>query len=708
MLPSFARATLALALLAACVTPAAAAPASHEPITLNFVEADIGAVGRALANLAGRELVVDPRVKGTVTLITDQAIPPELALDRFVQTIRLSGYAMVDSAGVLKIVPEADAKLQGGVVAAAVPAAGAAIATQIFPLHYENASNLVPVLRPLISPNNTINVDAGTNALVITDYADNLRRLAKVIAALDVANGTDAEVIRLHHAVAADIVPLVQRLLDGSTTTSSGGTGTPAAAPQAEGAARTVIVADPRTNALLVRAASHARVELVRAIVAKMDVPAEEGNAGNIHVVYLRNAEATRLATILRAALASNSGNTSAGAASSGSTSSVTASPFSTANNSSSSGSGSSSTSGSTASSASTASVQAAAAPSTGGQVQADPATNSLIISAPEPQYRQLRAVIDQLDGRRAQVLVESLIVEVTADKAAEFSVQWQNILGSTSSSVVGYLGSNYSVGGSNIISLNTGLSSLSTLPSTGFNIGVGRKIDGSYVLGLLARFFESSGDGNVLSTPTLLTLDNEEAKIVVGQNVPFVTGSYTSTSTSSSSSSSTVSPFQTIERKDVGITLRVKPQIAEDGTIRLTVYQEVSAVDASTENNTNGPTTNKRTIESSVLVDDGSVVVLGGLMQDEYSGSQEKVPGLSSVPVVGNLFRAETRSRKKTNLMVFLRPVVLRNAKQTNAVSADRYEMMRSVQQVDQPKATTLLPLQGAPVLPASKDTAP
>jgi general secretion pathway protein D len=341
--------------------------------------------------------------------------------------------------------------------------------------------------------------------------------------------------------------------------------------------------------------------------------------------------------------------------------------------------------------------VQPSAQPSTGGQIQADPATNSLIITAPEPQYRQLRAVIDQLDGRRAQVLVESLIVEVSADKAAEFGVQWQNLLGSTSSSVVGYVGSNYSVGGTNIISLTTGAATGSSVPSTGLNIGLARNIGGTYVLGLLARFFESSGDANVLSTPNLLTLDNEEAKIVIGQNVPFVTGQYTSTS----STSSTVNPFQTIERKDVGLTLRVKPQISENGTVRLTLYQEVSSVDASTASNVNGPTTNKRTIESTVLVEDGAVVVLGGLLQDEYANSQEKVPGASALPWVGNLFRSETRSRKKTNLMVFIRPVVLRDAAGAQAVSTQRYDQMRAMQQDSQPVPSRLTPVEGAPVLP-------
>jgi general secretion pathway protein D len=404
--------------------------------------------------------------------------------------------------------------------------------------------------------------------------------------------------------------------------------------------------------------------------------------------VHLRNAEAARLAIVLRAALAGINNTTPSSAGSAATTASAPSAPANAA-----------STTAGGGSTASTSAVQPAAQPSTGGQIQADPATNALIISASEAQYRQLRAVIDLLDERRSQVMVESLIVEVKADKSAEFGVQWQSLLGSSSSGVAGYLGTNYSVGGTNIISLNTGVASGTSVPSTGFNFGLGYKVDGTYVLGLLARFFESSGDGNVLSTPRLLTLDNEEARIVIGQNVPFVTGQYTSTS----STSSTVNPFQTIERKDVGLTLRVKPQISENGTVRLTIYQEVSSVDASTTSNSNGPTTNKRTIESTVLVEDGSVVVLGGLLQDEYAGSQEKVPGVSSVPVIGNLFRSESRSRKKTNLMVFIRPVVVRDAAQTQALSLGQYGDMRALQQAAQPTASKLAPVEGAPVLPAA-----
>ena len=294
---------------------------------------------------------------------------------------------------------------------------------------------------------------------------------------------------------------------------------------------------------------------------------------------------------------------------------------------------------------------------------------------------------------------MESLIAEVNAEKAADFGIQWQGVLGNKNSNNIGLLGTNFSpaVVGANILSLAAGAATGAALPATGGNAGLVHKTNGIYVLGFLARFLETSGDGNVLSTPNLLTLDNEEAKIVVGENRPFVTGQFTNTG----STGGTVNPFQTIERKDVGLTLRVKPQISENGTIKLQVFQEVSSVQLSTVNDPKGPTTNKRSIESQVIVEDGGVVVLGGLLQDEFSGSQEKVPGLADLPVFGNLFKGEARSRKKTNLMVFLRPVVLRDGESTDAFSLERYDQMRGTQRSAQPLPSQILPINNAPAMP-------
>jgi general secretion pathway protein D len=666
---------------------AAGAPAvSHaqrasEPVTLNFVNADIEAVARTMAAIIGRNIVVDPRVKGTINLSTERPVAPNAAYNQFLATLRLSGFTVVDAGGLLKVVPEADAKLQGGAVSVGPPVAGNQIVTQIFRLNYEPAANLVPILRPLISPNNTINVSPGNNSLVITDYADNLQRLGRIIAALDVSNATDVEVIPLRHALAADLAPVVQRLAE-----SGGGGPAGPGQGQIDTSARTAVIAETRSNSLLVRAANPARLNLVRTLVERLDQPGQQSPTGNIYVVYLKNAEAAKLAITLRAALAATTGPGAAVSAGAPAPVSPAAVPA---------GAG-----------AATAPTQPSAQPSTGGQIQADPATNSLIITAAEPQYRQLRAVIDRLDSRRAQVYVESLIAEVNADKAAEFGIQWQNVLGNKGDKNIGVLGTNFTVGGANIISLQgQAIAGEFPQPSTGINLGLLRNVNGVYMLAALARFLQTNADGNILSTPNLLTLDNEEAKIVIGQNVPFVTGQYTNTTTGTGG---TVNPFQTIERKDVGLTLRVKPQISESGTVRMQIFQEVSSVLLSSINSPQGLITNKRSIESTVLVEDGSIVVLGGLLSDEYGNSQDKVPVLGDVPIFGNLFRSESRSRKKANLMVFLRPVVVRDAAQTDVLSLDRYDLMRGKQEAAQPPSSVVVPVNAAPVLPALRRLEP
>jgi len=641
-----------------------------EPITLNFVNADIESVARTLATLSNRNLVVDPRVKGTINLSTELPVSPNEAWNQFLAALRLQGFAMVETKGLYKIVPEADAKLQGGSVQqidnAGSGAANGQIVTHIFKLNFEQANNLLPVLRPLISPNNTINVNPGNNSLVITDYADNLQRMARIIAALDVSNASDVEVIQLKNAIAIDLAPLVLRLIE------SGGAAMPSATPGQTGAEfKTTLVAEPRSNTLILRAANPARMALVRALVEKLDQPGSSSPSGNIHVVYLKNADATKLAATLRAAVSGEVRSTTSGTASTGTL------PM---------GNTPSTTSGSTL-----GGTNATSGPTTGGQIQADTATNSLIITAPEPQYRQLRAVIDLLDQRRAQVMVESLIAEVNADKALQMGIQWQGALGSN-----GVAGTNFGSTG-NIVGLSQGGTTAATAGiGGGLNIGTIRNVNGTTVLSSLANFLETNGDANILSTPNLLTLDNEEAKIVVGQNVPFVTGQYTNNNTTGGA----VNPFQTVERKDVGLTLKVKPQISETGTVKMTVFQEVSSVDYSKAASI-GLITNKRSIESNVLVDDGSIIVLGGLLSDEYSSNASKVPGLGDIPGFGWLFKSESRTRSKKNLMVFLRPVVVRDAKASDSLSVNRYEQMMGLQRNAVPSLNPLLDTGPVPTLP-------
>ncbi|MFS2206852.1 secretin N-terminal domain-containing protein, partial [Variovorax sp. Varisp36] len=489
MKPLFSTGTVALAvrvLIAATFlqgAPAALAqtgdaPRRGEPITLNFSNADIEAVARTMAVVTGRDVVVDPRVKGTMNLVTDRAIQPAAAFNQFASALRLQGFAVVEADGLYKVVPEADAKLQSSTVNTSISATASSgsnqIVTQIFRLNYESPNNLLPVLRPLIPPNNTINVNPGNNSLVITDYADNMRRLARIIASLDVPNASDIEVIQLKHSVATDMVPLVQRLVDGGSAAAPGG-----AAPGATDASfRTTLLADPRSNSLILRAANPARVALVRTLVDKLDrAPSESSNgaAGNIYVVYLKNADAVRLAATLRAAMAANQQSTTPGAAGgAGAVPQQSAPQAMQVNLSNNQGGGSA---------AANAPLNNANQPSTGGQIQADPSTNSLIITAPEPQYRQMRAVIDRLDGRRAQVMIEALIVEVSANKAANFGVQWQSALGNNA-----VIGTNSSLNKTNILALTQALATrnaagLATSIQPGLNLGIAGKIGGQYIL---------------------------------------------------------------------------------------------------------------------------------------------------------------------------------------------------------------------------------
>ena len=680
---------LAAAMLCASLLPAplvfAQTAASNtkfrggEPVTLNFVNAEIEGVARAMSAILKQQFIVDPRVKGTMTLYSDEPLSPREAYLNFLAALRGLGFTVVEVGGLFKVVPEADAKLQTGTVSVgdATSRRGDQVITQIFKLVHENANNLVPVLRPLISPNNTINANPGNNTLVITDYADNLQRIGKIIAAMDTPAAGDVEVIPLKYAVAADVAALVQRLTD-----SSGGS---AGVPGAAGGGTTAsVLVEPRSNSLLVRAANPARLASIRSLVDKLDKPTQ--GTGNVWVVYLKNADAVKLATVLRAAYPSASGGGG------GSTSVAAAqAPTSAAN-------------AAGASPQATAPVVASASPSTGGFIQADPSTNSLIISAPEPLYRQLRVVIDQLDSRRAQVYIETMIVKVDATKAAEIGFQWQALSGKKGDGTIVGAGTNFGTTG-NIISLSaatsqganaTGFAAATAagIPG-GFNFGVLNKIGSIYTLGALAKFLETNADGNVLSTPNLVSLDNEEAKIVIGQNVPFITGTFTNTGSTGGSTN----PFQTIERKDVGLTLRVKPQIGEGGTVRLTIFQENSNVVSA--GSSAGPTTDKSSIETTVVVDDGQIMVLGGLLKEEFSGSAGKVPLLGDIPFIGALFRSDNRTRIKSNLMVFLKPVVIRTQQAATDLTLDRYDSIRAIQKEAQPEPNRVMPINESPVLP-------
>ncbi len=629
--------------------------AEEEKVSLNFVNADIEEVVKAVSQITGRNFLIDPRVKGTINIVSSTPVPASLAYDILLSALRLQGFASVESGGVTKVMPEADAKLYIG-AAGDVRSTGDKLVTRVYVLKYESAVQLVPILRPLIAPNNVVTAYPNNNTLVVTDYASNLKRIEQIVESIDQPSAEAPVVIPLKRASAVDMAQTISRLMQDGAALSGGG----------DASLRFVLTADARTNSLLLRTDNPARLARVRELAEKLDI--ETGAPGNMHVVYLKNAEAAKVAQTLRAVI---SGDVSVPSA--------PATPGAPA-------------------------AAATAAPSGGGMIQADAASNALIITAPNAIYNNLRAVVDMLDVRRAQVFVEALIVEVTADKAAEFGVQWQGLNGinKPGAQVIG--GTNFGAqgaGGGNIISAagSTATTNIGTTVGNGLNIGIVRGTTtipglGTVLnLGMLARFLENDANANILSTPNLLTLDNEEAKIIIGQNVPFITGSYAQTG-----SATTATPFQTIERKDVGLTLRIKPQVSEGGSVKLQIYQEVSSVQNQTINNAAGVITNKRSLESSVLVDEGQIIVLGGLIQDSVSNGEDKVPVLGDIPLFGNLFRHEKRQRTKTNLMVFIRPYVLRTALASQGLTQDRYDYLRGEQAKSQMPSRVLLPDMPAP----------
>ena len=660
---------------------ALAAPAQAPGrVTLNFSGAEVEAVVRAMADFTGRAFIVDPRVKGTMNLVVAEPVTTEQALAAFSAALRLQGLALIEAGGVYRVVPESDARLQGGPVQSGPAPAGRGeqIVTQVFRLNYESAVNIAQVLRPLVAANNPINAYAGNNTIVVTDYAENVRRIARIIAAIDTPAGSEVDIVRLEHAIASDVAAVLSRLLEA-----------PGQTPDASG--RVTVLAEPGTNSLLVRAATPARANLVRVLAAKLDQPSAA--PGNIHVVYLKNANATLLARTLLGVSAP--AETAAQQATQPFQSQLQSQLQSQAT-----GSRPVGTAGARPLTGAAAAPAPVSGQIAGAQIQADSATNTLIIIAPDAVYRNLRAVIDKLDMRRAQVFIESLIVEVTSDQAAEFGVQWQGGLGRLQGSggAGALAGTNFGGTGQNIL----GVAQNPATVGPGLSIGIARgqiTLPGVGVvsnLQVLARALESLSKANILSTPNILTLDNEEARIVVGQNVPFITGQFLSPA---SGGAATVNPFQTIERRDVGLTLRVRPQISESGTIKMVIYQEVSSVQDTTSSA--GVITNMRAIETNVLVDDGAIVVLGGLVQDNVTSTSEKVPVLGDLPVVGHLFRYETRRQQKTNLMVFLRPFIVRDEADARTLAVDRYDNMRRLQEGSVQAPHPVLPEMTPPVLP-------
>ncbi len=598
-----------------------------DEITLNLKDADIRALISTVSKFTGKNFIIDPRVKAKVTVISSNTMSAEEVYEVFLSVLQVHGYAAVPTGTVIKIVPQVNAK-QGPlplVTNKGQKGHGDELITKIIRLDHVPAAQLVPILRPLVPQQGHLAAYAPTNTLIITDHAGNIQRLVEIIAGVDRAESDELEIIRLKHASASELVRIINSLY------------------QTTGKAETkkiTIAADDRTNSILITGDRSARLK-ARTTIMTLDTPLEDG--GNTHVIYLKYAKAENLVSILTGIQSSVKGG---GARSTGK-------------------------------------AVAASARRTGSSlankavIQSDEETNALIITADPNTLRSLKAVIRQLDIRRAQVLIEAIIAEITEKKNKDIGVGMiadssqanrDNVTPSAISNLAGLstllaaaLGGTEAIGNA-VGSVGQGLT-----------LGLGKTNSSGVRYGLILRALATDSSSNILSTPSIVTLDNEEAEIIVGQNVPFITGQFTTTTSPASN------PFTTIERQDVGLTLKVTPQINEGDTVKLDLEQEVSSVIAVSE--TTGPLTRKRSIKTSVLVDDGGILILGGLMEETVTDTVSKIPFLGDIPLLGRLFTSEGTSLDKQNLMVFLRPSILRDDKDAAYVTNEKYSYLRSLQ---------------------------
>ncbi len=663
---------------------------NNEPVVLNFVNAELDNVIQIVSKLTGKNFLLDPKVKATISLSSLKPVSPKAVYPLFLAALRQQGLSAIElPGGVTKIILENDSRsqpvpiLQNGQRATL---GKSHLYTYIHPLEYESATPLIAALRPLMTANSAMSVLPNSNTIIVTDYAENIQKFQQIIKVLDRPAG-EPKIFKLKHTTAYEMANTLNKLL---TENNSAAGGIPADNVKVN------IIPDIRTNSLLIRSDSLARKIQIQQWIDQLDVAM--ATPSNLHIVYLKNAEAARVATLLRGVLGID--NISSGTPETNQTTSLPAQPG---------GSNSATNTSSTPAAPKLSSNNGnnSSGNNSGLNVYADTLNNALIVLAPETVYRDIQRIIEQMDIRRAQVFVEALVVEMSADKASEFGIQWQSFGGLNDNQTRAIGGTNFGGVGTNIL----GVASNVTTVGQGLNIGV---IKGSLTipgtattilnLGLLARALEANTEANILSTPTLMTLDNEEARIVVGQNVPFITGQYTQNTTGGAA------PFQTIERRDVGLTLKVKPQITEGGSVRLAIYQEVSSVQDTT--NAAGVITNKRSIESTILVNNGQTIVLGGLMQDKSGDGTNKVPIAGDIPILGSLFRYNTKNHNKTNLMIFMRPTIVRSAEDTTRLSIDRYRYLiddtKSVLSKDSNIQLPEVPLKEGPLIQKSAPSSP
>lgn len=629
--------------------------ARAQTITFNLKDAEIATVIGTIAEITGKNFIIDPRVKGKATVISSRPMSKDEAYQVFLSLLEVHGFATVEVGKTIKVVPDVNAKQSStGVSSLDHPGIGDEIVTQVIPVEYVIAAQLVPILRPLVPQQGHLVAYAPSNVLIISDRAANINRLVELIRRIDKPSAdSEVELISLQHASAAEVVRILTSLAQQEKQD-----------PAAQGTLEAqVMVADERTNSVLLGGDKSRRVRF-RALIAHLDTPLQQ--EGNIHVVYLKYAKAKDMVPVLTGL-------------------------------------------GNTIEEEKKAQKGKEATKQSGNlNIQADETTNAVVITAPPDVFRSLQSVIRQLDIRRAQVAVEAIIVEVTARRASELGVQWLFDGTPSGDRPVGAV--NFTAGtsissvaqGARAAIVGAGNAALE-IPA-GFSVGFGKFDSSRFNFAAFVNALSGDSSVNVLSTPTIMTMDNVEAEIKVGQVVPFVTGSYTSVA---GGSSTPTNPFQTINREDVGIVLKVTPQINEGDAIKLEIEQEVSSLAPSESGG--GQITNNRSIKTTVLVADGQTVVLGGLIRDDANENQQKVPLLGDIPLLGALFRYNSHRNEKSNLMVFIRPSIMRDAAVLNEITHDKYNFMRGKQlESAQDKGKGSSKIEDHPLLPLLKEPPP
>jgi len=587
-------------------------------ITPNYKEADIRQIVEAVGEVTEKNFIIDPRVSAKVTMLSSTPMSPEAFYEAFLSILQVHGYVAVTSGDLIKIVPDATARQYAGPLGSSGAAGPDDVITQVIQVQNVGAAQLVPILRPLIPQYGHLAAHPGSNMLIISDRAANVARMLSIIRRIDQSSDEEVEVVRLEHASAAEIVRIMTALTQ---------------QPRADGVpVSTSLVADARTNSVLIGGDKSERLRL-RALIAHLDTPLEDG--GDTQVRYLRYADAEELSGKLQQHF--------------------------------------------TAQTQSPAGQAAAGAITDSVSVWADTQTNAIVINAPPKMMRSLMQIVDKLDIRRAQVLVEAIIVEVLVDKTSELGVTWAIEDVNSTNTPIG--ATNFPSFGPGVVQIGAAAGSggdidPTTLIGEGITLGIGRISDSGISFAAVLRALEGNADTNIISTPSIVTTDNEEATLNVGQEVPFVTGSFSSTG---GGAGGAVNPFQTIQREQVGVKLSITPQINESDSMLLSISQEISNIASSAEGAVD-LITNQRIIETTVIVDDGQILVLGGLIEDVLRESEQRVPFLGRIPVLGALFRSRKTDKVKTNLLIFIRPKILRDAAQTAAETNAKYNLIREV----------------------------